>query len=294
MKQVLYISSLLLLLGGCDLDSYMYNPDPDIDSYQLDDYEGESELVTGPEYDLDDSLITLFTLPPNEERENDLHAVYLGDIDEIDRDTVIVYCHGNAGNLDYYWHRAKLLAHVGGKSRFGVMMMDYQGYGLSKGEPTEQNLINDVNDVLQWLKDQGLSDDRLIIYGFSLGSTPATYHAANKSAMNPAWLILEAPFASQEIITQDASKLALPNEFISTEKHEVAQMINSVYQPFLWFHGIDDSYLNIETHGEVVFKNYSGKKGVANRVAGAEHGDLPLVMGYDEYTSAIEDFIFLP
>lgn len=291
MMRLVGVLFLALAISSCELDAFMFNPNSDIDAYLLDDYEGETEIVTGPEYDLADSLIHLFTLDPDSDRANDLHVLYIGNLDEIAQDTVIVYCHGNAGNIDYYWHRAKLLAHVGGKARFGVMMMDYQGYGLSKGEPSQQNLINDVDDVLAWLKDQGLSDDRLIIYGFSLGSTPATYHSATKSSMNPAWLILEAPFAGAEVLAQDASKLAMPIEFVADDKHDVAQMIQGVYQPFLWMHGIDDSYLSIETHGEVVFKNYTGKRGVAERVEGAEHSDLPLVMTYDAYLKSIESFI---
>ncbi len=294
MKQILYISIFVLALSSCGLDPFMYNPDDSIDSYKLQDYEGDAELTTGPEYELADSLVTLFTLPPNEERENDLYAVYLGDIDDIDEDTVIMYCHGNAGNLDYYFHRCRLLANAGGKARFGVLMVDYQGYGLSKGTPTQQNLYNDVGDALEWLKDMGLTDDRLVIYGMSLGSSPATYHASTDSEMNPAQLILECPFAGAEVIAQDASKLAIPIEFISEEPHDVAQMIKSVYQPFMWMHGTDDSYLAIDTHGEVVFKNYNGSSASAHRVEGAEHGDLPLVMGYDKYNQAIVDFITQP
>ncbi len=292
MRISLYILGLVFLLSSCELDAFMFNPDADITEYKLDDYEGESEIELGSQYDIDDSLVTLFTLAPNDDRENELHVVYVGDIDRIAVDTVIIYCHGNAGNLDYYWDRCKLLANVGGKNRFGVMMMDYQGYGLSKGTASEENLINDVRDCLAWLKEHGLSDDRLISYGFSLGATPSTYHASINSIMNPAWHILETPFAGTEVIIQDASKLAMPSEFVVTAKHDVAQMIKSVYQPFLWIHGINDSYLAIDTHGEVVFKNYTGQRGVPVRVEGGEHGDVPYVMGFEEYLQTVENFVF--
>ena len=39
--------------------------------------------------------------------------------------------------MDFYWQRAKLLANVGGKNRFGVMYLDYRGYGLSEGVPID-------------------------------------------------------------------------------------------------------------------------------------------------------------
>ena len=44
-----------------------------------------------------------------------IYAVYLGDTSRIDEDTVIVYMHGNAKNMDYYYQRAKMLANLGHK-----------------------------------------------------------------------------------------------------------------------------------------------------------------------------------
>ena len=69
-----------------------------------------------------------------------IHAVYLGNIADIATDTIILYCHGNRDHLDFYWPRIKLLANVGGKNRYGVLAMDYRGFGLSEGPATEEGM----------------------------------------------------------------------------------------------------------------------------------------------------------
>ena len=53
-------------------------------------------------------------------------------------------------------------------------MIDYRGFGLSDGPPTEDGMYADANAGMQWLKDHGLTNGRLAVYGFSLGSAPAT------------------------------------------------------------------------------------------------------------------------
>ena len=77
-----------------------------------------------------------------------------------------MYCHGNKWHMDFYWQRAKLLAHTNGKNKYGVLMMDYRGFGMSEGDPTENGMYADVNACMKWLKDKGLTNSRLIIYGF--------------------------------------------------------------------------------------------------------------------------------
>jgi pimeloyl-ACP methyl ester carboxylesterase len=220
-----------------------------------------------------------------------IYAVYIGDINRIATDTVIMYCHGNADHLDFYWPRAKLLANVGSKNRYGVMMIDYRGYGLSDGKASESGLYADVDTALAWLKSKGLTDSRLIMYGFSLGTAPAVELTAHPRSLTPAKLILEAPFSSSETMVQNATLLSLPGSYFVNAKINNAEKIKEINQPFLWLHGTDDEKLEIKTHGEVVYKNYPGSSKFAYRIPGAGHSDLPIVMGLENYKKAIEDFV---
>ncbi len=193
--------------------------------------------------------------------------------------------------MDFYWQRAKLLAHVNGKNRYGLMMMDYRGYGLSEGKPSENGMYADVDACMLWLKERGLSSDRLVIYGFSLGSAPATELTANTRTLKPSRIILEAPFASAAVMVQDASQLNMPAEYFTDLKIDNAEEIKKVTVPFLWLHGLSDSFLNYKTHGEVVYKNYGGNQKSKAMVEGADHGEVPQKMGFDAYLSTLGRFM---
>ena len=298
MKKCTYL--LLLVVGAISLasclkmDSLLYSPNTNIEAYELDAFEGTTEIVLDDSYDLPDSIQHLFTLVSDPDGDaKTIHAVYVGDISNIATDTVILYLHGNAGHLDYYWPRIKLLANAGHKNRFGVMAIDYRGYGLSEGPPTEEGLYEDADAAMKWLKDNGLTGDRLVAYGFSLGGAPATELTANVRTLQPSKLMLEAPFASDDVMVQDGSGLSLPGDYFSGLEINNADEIRKVDEPFFWIHGTDDSFLNIETHGEVVFGNYEGTYSEAHRVEGGEHSDVPEVMGYTAYLEVVLEFLEL-
>ncbi len=282
----LIISISLFALGGCRLDSFFYENEV-LSEYALNDYNDEyfvipdSMLLEEGEY----SHVTFIS--DNET----IHAYYLGDTSKIDEDTVIVYCHGNAGSIDTYWNRVQLLANVGGKFNYGVFIIDYKGYGMSSGSPTEEGLYNDVDAGISWLQERGLTEDRFVMYGFSMGSAPACKLTAHQRTLSPCKLICEAPFASAEKMVQDATLLALPGHYLVNLKINNADLIREVEQDLLWMHGVDDAFLSIDNHGEVFYKNYHGQNGTAIRVDGAGHSTVPILMGYDKYIESIHRFI---
>jgi pimeloyl-ACP methyl ester carboxylesterase len=285
----------LILLAGClNLDENLYNNDNTIEAYLRDDYTGETDFILDNSYKIADSLIHEFTLgsqTPSESSPTTIYATYIGDLSQIAQDTVIMYCHGNKWHMDFYWQRAKLLANVGGKNRFGVLMIDYRGFGRSEGKPTEEGMYADVDAALGWLKQNGLTGDRLVIYGFSLGSAPSTELTANPRSLTPSKLMLEAPFASAEVMVQDGSGLSMPASFFTDLQIDNAEEIKKVQQPFFWIHGTKDDFLSIDTHGEVVFKNYQGTVSAAHRIEGGGHGSVQTTMGFAEYEKAVLEFI---
>jgi fermentation-respiration switch protein FrsA (DUF1100 family) len=202
-----------------------------------------------------------------------------------------MYCHGNKDQMDFYWPRAQLLANTNGKNRYGVMMVDYRGYGLSEGKPTEEGLYADVDAALTWLKSKGLTGNRLMMYGFSMGSAPATQLTAYPRSLTPAKLLLEAPFASAKVMVQDATRLALPSQFVTDLQINNADAIKTVQQPLFWIHGTADDFLNINTHGQVVYDNHHGRFKEAHKIEGAGHGNVPNTTGFQNYLKLVADFI---
>lgn len=294
MKRTAISIVVISLLGiSClRLDDQFFNVQP-LTEYGFDQYTGERELMDMPDsIDLDDNDVHLFHFSSDDQGDvQEIYAVYLGNLDSIASDTVIVYCHGNKWHMDNYWNRAKLLANVNGKGRYGVLMMDYRGYGMSTGTTTESGMYRDVSNCLQWLKDRGLTDDRLILYGYSLGSASATKWSAEQGPLKPSKLILEAPFSSSTTMIQDASLMAFPSSYFTNITLNNGEVIQDVEQPLCWLHGINDDFLQISTHGEVVYQHHQGVYKEAHRIAGAVHNDVPAVMGYQEYLRVLGAFI---
>lgn len=294
MKYLAIIISLVVLSSCLRLDDNLYNLTDKITEYKLDNYTGEQDFILDNSYHIPDSMIHIFTLSSkiaNESTAKNIYAIYIGQISKIQTDTVIMYCHGNKWHMDFYWQRAKLLAHTSGKNKYGVLMIDYRGYGLSEGKPTEDGMYADVDAALQWLKLNGLSNSRLMMYGFSMGTAPTCELTNKPRSMTPSKFILEAPFASADVMANDASGLNMPGSFFTNLKIDNAEEIKTINQPFCWIHGTNDNFLNINTHGEVVYKNYNGTYKEAHRIPGADHGEIPVKMGFNNYLNTLSTFI---
>ncbi len=298
MSRFIVLLLLVAFLSGCfNLDANLLDPGPKISSYALASYIGNVDFHLDSSYTIPPQFVHLFTLQSQglgETSPTTIYAAYLGDTSRIATDTVIVYCHGYAHNMDFYYPRAQLLANIGGKDRFGVLMMDYRSFGLSHGTPTEEGMYADANAAIEWLKSKGLTGDRLILYGFSLGGAPATYLAAHPRALPAQKLILESPFASTGSITADATGLNLPASAVTTLKFDNAEQIKSVNQPLFLVAGMNDSFLNIATNGDVVYANYHGMHGEEHRIPGADHSTVPQTWGFQNYSNSILAFLTRP
>jgi len=275
------------------LDDNLFNPTK-TNGYKLDDYSGEQDFVLDASYKIDSSKIYQFLLYsklPSESFETYIAAIYLGNLGRISTDTVILYCHGNKGNMDFYWQRAKLLANIGGKNRYGVLMFDYRGFGGSQGKSTEATMYADVDAALKWLQSYGLKGSRLVVYGFSLGSAPATEICYKARTISPSSLILEAPFASSYALVENSSKLNMPASYYTNHQINNAKKIKSVIQPLMWVHGKEDDFLSMKTQGKLVYDNYRGKYSESHIIDGANHSNVPNTWGFDNYKNAIYSFI---
>ncbi len=145
---------------------------------------------------------------------------------------VILYFHGNKGNLERWGHKIQPLLKYG----YDLFMIDYRGYGKNNGKRTEENMYSDAQLVYDYLLSK-YDEKQIIVYGRSLGGTFATYVASKN---NPKELILEATFSS----IVDVSKNILPIfPFSKLYKFhfESFKIIPEVKIPTTIFHGNKDS-----------------------------------------------------
>lgn len=108
---------------------------------------------------------------------------------------VVLYCHGNAGNISDRLTQIRAIHEAG----LSVLAFDYAGYGWSTGEPSEAQMYLDAAGAFAWLVRRGYSTDRIIVYGESLGGAVAAQLAA---ATRPLLLVLEATFTSLPEVAQ--------------------------------------------------------------------------------------------
>lgn len=303
LNSIIFFAVVLVGLAACkkNLNDNLFNSSK-ITEYKLDDYGGTVDFVLNDDYNIPDSSIHVFPLWSKADNETDstkIWAIYIGNfkkignVEKIDsKDSVLVYFHGNKDHMDFYWQRAKLLAHTGGKLNYSVLMIDYRGYGMSDGKSTEESMYADANAAITWLRKKGVGAQKFGIYGFSLGCAAATHTTLNlPAAYKPFMIALEAPFASVATLVNDGAALNIDPLFFTTFKCDNNANIKLIQQPFYWIHGTKDKFIPIETNGEVLFKNYTGTISEAQRIEGADHSDVPQTMGFLKYSQSLYTFI---
>ena len=293
MKNILYIIFSLFVIVGCkkiNLDALAF-PSEKTDAYLLEAY--EREIILSESYNIPEDRIHIFPLTSTDPKTGEtfqIYSIYIGDLSTIATDSVILYAHGQSRNMDAYWDRAKLLANLTSKNKYGVLMMDYRGYGMSEGESTEQGLYDDVEACINWLDEQGVDEKHTIYYGFSLGCIPVIHHAAYKTDFVPAKIILESPLASVENLAHSSTLINVDPKFMSTLVFNNAEKIKDVTVPLLWLHGIEDDYIEI-SNGQLIYNNYDGTYKEAQKVPNAGHSDIPSILGFNNYLEILETYI---
>lgn len=105
---------------------------------------------------------------------------------DISQQKIVVYFHGTAGTLAVP-NRMTTYRLLTALPNMHVLAMDYRGYGLSPGIPSELGLIQDGIDAVQWALEQGFMSENIILFGQSLGSAVAiaTAHELANRANSP-------------------------------------------------------------------------------------------------------------
>jgi len=207
-----------------------------------------------------------------------LRALYLAAPDSACRATVLV-APGNAGN------RADRvpLAHALREAGFGVLLLDYRGYGGNPGSPTQDGLALDVASALAFLTGTaGLSPREVIYFGESLGGAVVTRLAV---AAPPAGLLLRSPFTDLAAVAQRQFPV-LPVRALLRDRFPVASLIADVDAPVTVVYGTADSLVPPEQSVAVARAAAGGAVEVA--VDGAEHNDPRLAGGPAVIAAAVE------
>lgn len=194
---------------------------------------------------------------------------------------VLLWCHGNAGNVSHRLENIRQLYQRG----ISVMIFDYRGYGRSTGEPSEAGFYQDALASYDYLIQQRrISPERLIIFGRSLGSGVAGEVAIRRPS---AGLIVEGSFPSIQAMS-DHHYFGLPARWFMDVDFNLAKKVRALHVPLLVIHGGQDSIVPMALGRQVFEAAPEPKRWYL--VSGADHNDVPFVGG-ELYFRAIDTFL---
>jgi len=212
-----------LLLGWALLNGLMYLLQPGMVFYPLAGLD-----ATPKDWGLDYQDVKIAT-----EDGVDLHGWF---IPRPGARRVLLFFHGNAGNIS---HRGDSILIFNGLG-LDVFIIDYRGYGRSRGSPSEQGLYRDARAAWRWLTgERGYAPSDVVIFGRSLGAAVAAHLAAET---DPGGLVLESGFSS----ARDAGRAILPllsRLVIGRYDFDAARALQEVRCPVLVMHSPEDEII---------------------------------------------------
>ncbi len=140
---------------------------------------------------------------------------------------VVLYLHGNGGHLADRAQRLRLLADAG----FGVLAIDYRGYGGSTGAPTEAGLRQDALAAYDFVRTQAPAAP-IAVVGESLGSGVATRLATERPVVG---LVFDSPFASMLRMVRHRAPF-LPGGVLLLDRYDSEGRIAQANAPLLVLH----------------------------------------------------------
>jgi uncharacterized protein len=156
---------------------------------------------------------------------------------------VVIYFPGNGDFLAGLVSRFRGITSDG----TGLVALSYRGYAGSSGGPSERGLLWDAAAAYAFTAAR-YSADRIVLWGFSLGSGVAVALAAEQPVGR---LILEAPYTSNVDLAASLLRV-MPVRWLLRDQFHSDERIARVTAPLLIMHGGRDSTISIG-FGEQLF-----------------------------------------
>ena len=184
-------------------------------------------------------------------------------------DRVLIWYHGNAGNIGDRLHNARWFV-----DRLGVdvVLVDYRGYGRSRGTPDEDGVYLDGLAIYDAVAARSVRADDIVLFGRSLGGAVAIETALLRPA---GALVLESVFRSVPALAREHYWF-VPSAVIRTRMDNESK-IRRVQAATLLLHGDRDGIVPL-AHGRRLFELAASPVRL-HVIEGAGHNDTYLVGG---------------
>ncbi|NJL84220.1 MAG: alpha/beta hydrolase [Chloroflexaceae bacterium] len=197
---------------------------------------------------------------------------------------VILYLHGNGSNVGGNLNQAQQFRSLG----FSVLLIDYRGYGHSKGNfPTEKQVYEDAR--LAWnylLRERQIGPDHILSTAIPWGGAIAIELALRYPEV--AGLILEGTFTSIQDLGQIRPAYRLfPISWLLTQRFDSLGKIRAVRSPLLFIHGTADDVVPAQM-SEILYEAARSPKRLL-LIPQAGHNNVS-ALGAERYSQAILEF----
>lgn len=190
----------------------------------------------------------------------------------------VLFLHGNAGNVSHRLPTLALLRGIG----MSTLIIDYRGYGLSEGRPSEAGTYEDALAAWRYLTRDGTGADSIVLFGRSLGGAVAAWLA---SRVEPAGLVLESTFTSAQDLARHHYPL-LPVRYLLKFRYDSLALAKDIRSPALISHSRDDEIVPFDL-GLKLYRELRGRKAFIELSGG--HNDRHYLQ-HAAYQQSLRDF----
>lgn len=132
-----------------------------------------------------------------------------------------------------------------------VLAIEYPGYGLYKGETTEDKILADAEAVYDYLVSELFFNPKhIILFGRSIGSGPATWLASRREV---GALALMSAFTSIRGVVRDLAGKLL--QYFVKERFNNFENIKKVKCPTFIVHGLKDDFISFK-HSQDLYSKF--------------------------------------
>jgi hypothetical protein len=190
---------------------------------------------------------------------------------------VILYFGGNAEEVSY------LLDYTEKIKGWSWVIMNYRGYGLSEGKPSEKNLYRDAITLYDYfVKRDDIDKERIAVMGRSLGTGVATYLAQTRKTSA---VILVSPYDSLVSVGKSIFPF-LPVNLILRHRFDSLSRAPFITVPLLVLVASDDNIIPVQYS-----RKLAEKWGAAYSLIIIKGEDHNTIHDNANYWEAIDDFL---
>lgn len=195
----------------------------------------------------------------------------------------VVILHGNAGNIGYMLHVAHGFFH---NVSTNVLLLEYRGYGLSEGRPSESGLYLDAEAAIEYLRSRtdAIDTTRIVLYGTSLGGAVALRTAATLDPTALLLVIAENTFTSLPSIGRllvGYGPLKLLPDWCFRNQYQSRQRVPLISAPLLFVSSLDDELVP-PAMVDSLRESCRSRRCYMMRLPGVGHNDAHTSYGYWE------------